>query len=156
MYFCYVLANDYSPHINRTYNGCTNNIKRRLRQHNQEISGGAKYTRSFGNKSWKIIALLYGLPNYKNALQCEWKIRFPTGKKKCHKFRKPIGRIKAINKIIKLHYWTSNSIIDNYNLKLFLWIDNTYKNYISDIPSHITPFFVDSINIDDIDFSTLH
>ena len=28
------------------YTGCTNNLPKRLRQHNGELSGGAKYTRA--------------------------------------------------------------------------------------------------------------
>ena len=32
---------------NRTYLGITNNLQRRIRQHNCEIKGGARYTSSF-------------------------------------------------------------------------------------------------------------
>ena len=32
---------------NKTYLGITNNLQRRIRQHNCEIKGGAKYTSSF-------------------------------------------------------------------------------------------------------------
>ena len=38
-YICYILKCD-----NYTYNGCTNNFKRRIRQYNGEIKGGAKCT----------------------------------------------------------------------------------------------------------------
>ena len=38
-YICYILKCG-----NYTYNGCTNNFKRRIRQHNGEIVGGAKCT----------------------------------------------------------------------------------------------------------------
>ena len=38
---------------NRTYLGITNNSKRRIRQHNGEIKGGAKYTHAFrGEGEW--------------------------------------------------------------------------------------------------------
>jgi len=38
---------------NKTYLGITNNLNRRLRQHNCEIKGGAKYTSSFlQNGQW--------------------------------------------------------------------------------------------------------
>jgi len=40
-YCCYILENGRS-----TYVGITNNRVKRLRQHNSEISGGAKYTSS--------------------------------------------------------------------------------------------------------------
>lgn len=41
MYYIYLL---YHPNKNRTYLGITNNIRRRWRQHNGEIKGGAKST----------------------------------------------------------------------------------------------------------------
>ena len=47
-YVCYILKSG-----NRTYNGSTNNMRRRLRQHNGEIKGGAKYTR--GRRPCRII-----------------------------------------------------------------------------------------------------
>ena len=40
-YYVYLLINNVH---NRTYLGITNNLKRRIRQHNCEIKGGAKYT----------------------------------------------------------------------------------------------------------------
>lgn len=52
--------NDYNVYLlkntnnNRTYVGITNNLERRIRQHNGEIKGGAKYTRNFkGNGIWQ-------------------------------------------------------------------------------------------------------
>ena len=49
-YIVYLLKNTCN---NRTYLGITNNSKRRLRQHNCEIKGGAKYTRCFkGEGVW--------------------------------------------------------------------------------------------------------
>lgn len=39
---------------NKTYLGITNNSIRRLRQHNKELKGGARYTTSFkGEGNWK-------------------------------------------------------------------------------------------------------
>lgn len=51
MYIVYLLTNTCN---NRTYLGITNNSNRRIRQHNCEIKGGAKYTRAFkGTGCWK-------------------------------------------------------------------------------------------------------
>ena len=50
-YVVYLLVNTDN---NRTYVGITNNSTRRLRQHNSEIKGGARYTTSQkGNGEWK-------------------------------------------------------------------------------------------------------
>lgn len=50
IYIIYLLINTNN---NYTYLGITNNSIRRLRQHNGEIKGGAKYTNSFkGNGEW--------------------------------------------------------------------------------------------------------
>ena len=51
-YVCYILKCG-----NYTYNGCTNNFKRRIRQHNGEIVGGAKCTfrRGFRIKNFFYI-----------------------------------------------------------------------------------------------------
>ena len=43
-FIVYLLKN---THTKYTYLGVTNNSKRRIRQHNGEIKGGAKYTRAF-------------------------------------------------------------------------------------------------------------
>ena len=42
-YVVYLLKKD---NLNRTYIGITNNLKRRLRQHNGKIKGGARSTKS--------------------------------------------------------------------------------------------------------------
>lgn len=41
----------------RTYIGCTNNLKRRLRQHNGEIKGGARATQT--SRPWTFFCVTY-------------------------------------------------------------------------------------------------
>lgn len=49
-YCVYLLINTKNKY---TYLGITNNSKKRIRQHNGEIKGGAKYTRAFkSNGEW--------------------------------------------------------------------------------------------------------
>ncbi|ALD61945.1 putative GIY-YIG endonuclease [Mollivirus sibericum] len=52
----------------KTYVGCTNNLKKRLREHNGEITGGAKSTRG---GSWKFMFYVTGFPSRETALSCE-------------------------------------------------------------------------------------
>jgi len=54
-YVCYLIV---SKVTRRTYVGCTNNVKRRLRQHNGEIKGGARYTQL--GRPWEIKFLVCG------------------------------------------------------------------------------------------------
>ena len=50
-WYCYLLRNTSEQFKMCTYNGSTNDLKRRLRQHNEEIKGGAKATHG-KNNSW--------------------------------------------------------------------------------------------------------
>ena len=57
-YSLYLLINSCN---NRTYIGITTNIKRRIKQHNGLIKGGAKYTRNFkGYGQWKYYLFISG------------------------------------------------------------------------------------------------
>jgi len=73
-FFCYIIRSD-----NRTYNGYTVNLIRRLRQHNGELKGGARSTQG---RTWEYLAIVSD-PNWtkQEAMKCEWWIRYPTRKK---------------------------------------------------------------------------
>ena len=64
MWYCYLLVSD-----NKTYVGATVDPDRRLRQHNGEISGGAKATRGH---VWQRKALVGPFNNDHDALSFEW------------------------------------------------------------------------------------
>jgi predicted GIY-YIG superfamily endonuclease len=55
---------------NKTYVGATVDIHRRLLQHNQVQSGGAKATHG---RQWNRVCHVTGFPHQKAALQFEWK-----------------------------------------------------------------------------------
>lgn len=73
-FFCYILVSD-----NRTYNGYTVNLERRLRQHNGELKGGARSTQG---REWEYLVIISD-PTWtkQDAMKCEWHIRYPTRKK---------------------------------------------------------------------------
>lgn len=75
-WFCYLL---FSKNTNRTYVGATVDISRRLRQHNGELSGGAKRTSS--GRPWKVVALVT-VGDKIPALKLEWKLKRARGKTK--------------------------------------------------------------------------
>jgi predicted GIY-YIG superfamily endonuclease len=51
------------------------NVDKRLRQHNKEIKGGARYTGKWVDKgdSWTRVCYVSGFPDWVAALQFEWK-----------------------------------------------------------------------------------
>lgn len=66
MWHVYLLWN---PKTNRTYIGSTTDYRRRLRQHNREIQGGAKYTEK-GAPHWTLKCVLTGFEN--QSIACRW------------------------------------------------------------------------------------
>ena len=73
--YVYVLVACSNP--GRSYVGVTNDIGRRLRQHNGFLAGGARYTTMF--KPWRMHAL-FRLRNRHDALSLEWKVKHRTRK----------------------------------------------------------------------------
>ena len=147
-FYCYILRN---PQNNMTYNGFTNKPKRRIRQHNQEIKGGAKFTKKFGNGDWEMYALVTGFPDKINALQCEWKIKYPNNKRPRPKqYSGSDGRIKGLNEVLKLDRWTNQSTLDNKDSKFTVWIHQDYSNLLTDLPDNITVISVEKIDLDNL------
>jgi predicted GIY-YIG superfamily endonuclease len=78
-YIIYLLINTYN---NYTYVGITNNITRRIRQHNGIIKGGAKYTTSKKSEGeWIMYGFIENLDKH-SALSLEKKIHLRTKKGK--------------------------------------------------------------------------
>lgn len=71
----YVIRNERG----RRYVGKTCDIPRRLRQHNREISGGAKATRT---GTWRLEMVINGFETDSQALQAEWRMKRPPGSRK--------------------------------------------------------------------------
>ena len=71
---CYLLVTCAEPF--KTYIGVTVDLDRRLRQHNAEISGGAKRTTAIslhrGAKTWRRACYVGGFRGQIEALQFEW------------------------------------------------------------------------------------
>lgn len=128
-YYCYLIRSTNPAFSNSTYNGSTNNLIRRLRQHNGEIVGGAKATR--GKGPWTYIAIWEGFSSHKEALSCEWRIKHPTNtRKRPSKFNGVIGRIKSFNLLTGLDCWTRQSTGMECGLKYVLYLDETLINLI--------------------------
>lgn len=89
-FHCYLLRSLDPRHPYSSYIGYTTNPKRRLRQHNGEIQGGARRTRR--SRPWQFVTVVQGFLDEKSALQFEWAWQHP-GKSK--QVRGAIGEDEA-------------------------------------------------------------
>ena len=113
MYLVYLLKCE-----NYSYVGMTNDIFKRLRQHNGEIKGGARYTSK--GQEWYPVLIIDGFLDMKSAMQCEWRLK--RGKKGV------LGRIKYLNDFLTNNErWTSKSDIIK-DQKLTYYLDTEYTD----------------------------
>tara|TARA_B100000963_G_scaffold274510_1_gene242722 strand:+ start:461 stop:859 length:399 start_codon:yes stop_codon:yes gene_type:complete len=119
MYLVYILKSD-----NLSYVGMTNDFFRRWRQHNNEIKGGAKYTKK--KNYWYPICIIDGFPDKKSACQCEWRLKHSKP------YKGPLGRIQFLSKYISQNLqWTKKSPeINQQNLTIY--IDSDFKEFFNE------------------------
>lgn len=119
-----------------TYAGVSPDPVRRLRQHNGEIVGGAKYTRSRGN-GWKHICLVMGFQNKIQTLQFEWAVKHASNKESGCKSGGGIkNRLKKLIYIMNKEQWTKKSPLSITVPLTIEWKENIdIGNYF--LPEHI-------------------
>lgn len=98
-YACYCLNSSQ-----KTYVGCTNDLDRRLQQHNGLKAGGAKATRG---RAWTRILSVVGFPTQQAALQFEWKWKYLTNKQRGNSIEK---RCLALIALCNEEKATSNAV----------------------------------------------
>lgn len=120
-YYCYMLINNEM----KNYIGFTTNPKKRLRQHNKELKGGAKYTSKYNN--WRFLFVIGGFNSKQEALQCEWKLKHPNNKY----IGSYIKRIGYLDKIFKIgNRFTKNTKQEiRYEDTYFIYVNMNY-NYL--------------------------
>lgn len=134
MPYCYLLTTESE----KTYVGATIDINRRLRQHNKEISGGAKATgiRVAQGESWTRICYISGIPEWKSALQIEWKWK-QLGRTEFRGVRNPIlRRLHSLKKLLALEKPTQNSVpYESYpdGPPNIVWESESYKELYNSI-----------------------
>jgi len=109
-FFVYLLESSIKG---ATYVGATVNLNRRLRQHNKEIKGGANYTGSkvSNGETWRRVCYVSGFPEWRTALQFEWRWKQISRKVDKRLFKKPIQRrMEALQILLSLEKATSSSI----------------------------------------------
>lgn len=150
MFYCYILRNTDVKYKDCTYNGYTVSPFNRIRQHNGEITGGAKYTR--GKGKWEIYMLMTGFVDNHNALSCEWKIKYPTNKRRPAMYCGVEGRIKSLNVVLPLKKWTKQCTVENDQCNYIIYIVNDMIHLLDldKIPKYITVIGVDKITKESI------
>ena len=117
---------------NFSYAGVTPDLERRIKKHNQELAGGAKYTKMVG-KGWKYICHVHGFREKTDALKFEWAVKHCAPKKDVGVVNRIIKLIKTLNK----ERWTSKSPSSiDYKLKL-VWCDITFIPDEVKLPEYI-------------------
>ena len=86
----------------RAYIGATVDPRKRLRQHNGEIVGGATRTRNRG--PWSFERVTSGFRTWQEALQYEWAAKYYS--RRCRGIH---GRRTALDELNQRERWTSNS-----------------------------------------------
>lgn len=87
-----------------TYAGVSPDPHKRLRKHNGEICGGAKYTLSKG-PGWTHVCLVHGFQTKIQALQFEWAVKHVPPRNEGGL----ISRLNKLNTVLSKKNWTSKS-----------------------------------------------
>ncbi len=86
----------------RTYIGATNDVDRRLRQHNRELSGGARSTHG---KAWTRACYISGFPDWNATLQFEWMWKW-----KSKNYRGLVGKLTGLCELLQSGKSSSGSM----------------------------------------------
>ena len=88
----------------RTYVGATVDLAKRLRQHNGEITGGARRTHG---TTWRVVCQVTGFRTWSEALKFEHAIR-RVGRREVRRWDVE-GRRRALEILLCKHRWSSTS-----------------------------------------------
>lgn len=122
---------------NYTYAGVSPDPVRRLRKHNGEIAGGAKYTTSKGY-GWRHICVISGFRTKIEAFQFEWAVK--------HVPPRNAGgiknRIKKLIQVLQREKWTTTSPPSkDINLSIE-WHEKIDIGEKYDLPANINEIFI--------------
>ena len=124
---CYIIENR-----GYTYVGVSNNAAKRLRAHNGEIKGGAKYTTSKGS-GWKHICIISGFPTKIESMQFEWALKHVPPRNAGG----IVNRIKKLFILCNKEQWTSNSPLAETMPLTIEWINSSYQPENNTLPVYV-------------------
>lgn len=109
MYYCYLIYSE-----NKTYIGITNDLNKRIKQHNGLLKGGAKATRS--SSQWRYYIVVTGFKNKSEVMKFEWLWKHQQTRNNKWKRTPPTIKMK-ITRLISLlidTQWYHVSIFNHY------------------------------------------
>jgi predicted GIY-YIG superfamily endonuclease len=129
-YFVYIIKGINCNNRTKYYIGYTNNLYRRIRQHNRELAGGAKATAGY---KWSYVGIVANINNNIEGLQIEWRLKYSTKKfnivSRINSFLnyidthlKPSPKAKILNYklIFYLNYNLSDNLSDNLSTNVII------------------------------------
>ncbi len=121
MNFVYILESD----LERTYCGVTNNLTNRINQHNGIIKGGAKATKG---RNWEYFCIIEGFLSKQEALQFEWRMHHPDGKRrKSSKYNGIEGRLRSLHDVF---IWWDSLKENKLSKELKIWLSDDYIDFM--------------------------
>lgn len=119
----------------KTYIGSTVNPTRRFRQHNQEIKGGAKYTRG---GQWTPYLVLYDLSHTKSsALSYEWHLKYSS--------RKIIGSPYIKRKTGLEKFLFGKTLTKSKTYTHIIFVNSKFKHLTPLVNSNVCIIFLDTV-----------
>ena len=108
----------------------TVNTIRRIRQHNGELKGGAKYTTQQNN--WKYLLIIESEQFDRNSALCfEWMVKYPTRKKPRPRiYNGPLGRLTSLPFVLSYDKFKDMYFKIKINLLYFEKIKEIFANFI--------------------------
>jgi len=95
-FYCYIISNEND----RTYNGYTVDLVKRLKQHNNIIKGGARVTSNRGPWNYFFIMTSKNWNCISTAMQHEWSIKYPTRKRpRPREYNGKLGRLRSLSHV---------------------------------------------------------
>ena len=135
--FVYIIRGKNIYGRTKFYIGFTNNLYRRIRQHNGELVGGAKATKGY---KWQYCGIITHFRDHIEGLQIEWRLKYSSKQKNI------VNRINSFFSYIDTNLKASPKS-DKINKKLFIYLNHDLlpinkNNYIKK-PNNIIIFKTD-------------
>ena len=129
--------------IKKPYVGSTVDLNKRIRQHNREIKGGAKWTRG---DVWHYYSVVFNVNNYKNiCLSEEWHVKYFNNRK----VKKSRNLTHKMMLALEMYYRTRPHISEPYDYVMF--ISKKYAtNYLPMIDKRTFIFIVEDFSMENI------